>query len=90
LNYNQVEIPILYTDNQAAMSISENDVNHSRTKHIDIKYHFVREAVKEKQIKIKWIDTTKQLADIHTKALSGVVFERLRDKIMKKRDDSEQ
>jgi hypothetical protein len=87
LNYQQAEIPVLYSDNKAAIAISENDVMHNRTKHIDIKHHFVREAIKMKKIRIEWVDTTKQLADINTKALNGVVFVRLRDQMMKKRED---
>ena len=87
LNYQQAEIPVLYSDNKAAIAISENDVNHSRAKHIDIKHHFVREAIKMKKIRIEWVDTTKQLADINTKALNGVVFVRLRDQMMKKREE---
>jgi hypothetical protein len=87
LNYKQTEIPLLYTDNKAAIAISENDVNHSRAKHIDIRHHFVRDAIKRKELRVEWIDTRKQIADINTKALSGEVFTRLRDKIMKKREN---
>ena len=87
LNYQQAEIPVIYSDNKAAIAISENDVKHNRTKHIDIKHHFVREAIKMKKIRIEWVDTTEQLADINTKALNGVVFVRLGDQMMKKRED---
>src|SRR6202045_2092894 len=53
LNYQQAEIPVLYSDNKAAIAISENDLKHNRTKHIDIKHHFVREAIKMKKIRIE-------------------------------------
>jgi ribonuclease HI len=87
LNYKQRESgPItLYSDNQAAIAISENDVNHTRTKHIDIRHHFVRESIKNKQIKPEWVATANQIADINTKALGGTMFMELRDKMMGKK-----
>ena len=69
----------VWCDNQAAIAISKNDVNHNRTKHIDIKHHFVRDAVKTEQVKIEWISTSEQVADVLTKALDKNQFARLRD-----------
>jgi hypothetical protein len=86
--YSKASIPILYCDNQAAIAISKNDVNHSRTKHIDIRHHYIREAVQNNELEIKWIESEKQLADINTKALSVNIFERLRDKLMGEREKS--
>jgi transposase InsO family protein len=86
INYTQSSIPILYCDNQAAIAISKNDVNHSRTKHIDIRHHYIREAIQNHELDIKWIESEKQLADINTKALGRNTFERLRQKIMKERE----
>jgi ribonuclease HI len=85
LNYKQKEPVILYSDNQAAIAISENDVNHSRSKHIDIRHHYVRETIKQKLIKMEWVATAEQIADIHTKPLGGTIFKELRDKVMGKR-----
>ena len=82
LNLVTDEIPILYCGNQSAIAISENDKLHNRTKHIDIRHHFVREMVKTKQIKLKWIESGKQLADILTKNLSVKQFKELRVKLM--------
>ena len=56
---------------------------HDQTKHIDIRHFFIRDEVKNKTIKLKWVSTQQQLADILTKPLSGEVFCRLRDKLMK-------
>jgi hypothetical protein len=72
----------LYCDNQAAIAISNNDVHHARTKHIDIRHHYVRDAVKEKEIEIKWIRSSNQLADIFTKPLSRQPFMRLRQSLI--------
>ena len=74
---------IVFCDNQSAIRISEKDVQHDRTKHIDIKYHFVKDELRSKNIEMKYISTDKQLADIFTKGLSSTVFVRLRDELMK-------
>lgn len=61
--------PILYSDNQAALAIAQNPVHHQRSKHIDIRYHFVRDTVQNDKIVIDYIPTSQQTADILTKAL---------------------
>ena len=72
----------LWCDNQAAISISKNDVHHHRTKHIDIRHHFVRDAVASQHVAITWIPSEKQVADILTKALGPIPFTRLRNEIV--------
>jgi hypothetical protein len=74
---------IVFCDNQSAIRISEKDVQHDRTKHIDIKYHFVKDELRSKNIEMKYISTDNQLADIFTKGLSSTVFVRLRNELMK-------
>lgn len=61
--------PIIYCDNQGALAIAENPTNHQRSKHIDIRYHFVRNAIKAGQINVEYIPTDQQVADVFTKAL---------------------
>ncbi len=75
-------IPILYCDNQSAIAISETDKHHNRTKHIDIRHHFIRDYIKNKIIKLKWIESSEQQADILTKSLGKPLFEKLRLMIM--------
>ncbi|XP_010519130.1 PREDICTED: uncharacterized protein LOC104798658 [Tarenaya hassleriana] len=58
-----------YCDNTSAINISKNPVQHSRTKHIEIRHHFLREQVEKKTLIIEYISTEKQLADIFTKPL---------------------
>ena len=72
---------ILYCDNTSAINISKNPVQHSRTKHIDIRHHFIRDLVEEKVIALEHIPTELQLADILTKPLDALNFERLRKSI---------
>jgi hypothetical protein len=72
MTYTQVEyddpIPI-YCDNTSSISISKNPVMHSKTKHIPIKYHFLREQVAEKNIRVEYVGTKEQVTYIFTKSL---------------------
>ncbi|KAA0064105.1 gag-pol polyprotein [Cucumis melo var. makuwa] len=68
----------LYCDNMSAIDISKNPVQHSRTKHIDIRHHFIRELVEEKVIKLDHVRSYLQLVDIFTKPLDASSFEYLR------------
>lgn len=78
----QVSEPtVVYEDNQGAISMSKN-AETRRTKHMDVKYHFIRDCVQNKAISLKYIPTTEQLADILTKGLPRDQFEKLRTCIM--------
>ncbi|GKB19413.1 hypothetical protein Tco_0853336 [Tanacetum coccineum] len=69
-------VPIV-CDNTSAIAISNNPVLHSRTKHIDIRYHFIRDHVLKGDIGLHFIPTQYQLADIFTKPLDEPTFKRL-------------
>jgi hypothetical protein len=73
-------IPI-YCDNKSATSILKNPVMHSKMKHIPIKYHFLREQVAEKNIRVEYVGTKEQVADIFTKPLPRESFEYLRKRL---------
>ncbi|KAL0313853.1 UNVERIFIED_CONTAM: Retrovirus-related Pol polyprotein from transposon RE2 [Sesamum angustifolium] len=77
----QEEHTTIYCDNKSAIAITKNPVQHSRTKHIDIKYHSLREATTRGEIELKYCSIEVQLADIFTKALPRNKFEELRMKI---------
>ncbi|WRX26838.1 Reverse transcriptase [Theobroma cacao] len=70
-------IPI-YCDNKSVINISKNPVQHSRTKHIEIRHHFVRDHVVKGDIKIEFVNTLHQLADIFTKPLNENRFYEIR------------
>jgi hypothetical protein len=61
--------PFQSIDNIRAISISKNPVMHSKMKHIPIKYHFLREQVVQKNIRIEYVGTKEQVAYIFTKPL---------------------
>ncbi|TFY51243.1 hypothetical protein EVG20_g11092 [Dentipellis fragilis] len=63
---------ILHCDNQASISMSKDHIYHARTKHVDIKYHFIREHVTRKSIRLEYAPTAENVADIMTKALPRV------------------
>jgi len=70
-------VPIL-CDNTSAINISKNPCQHKRTKHIDIRHHFLRDCVEKGLISMSFCPTENQLADIFTKPLSREVFEKIR------------
>lgn len=69
----------LFIDNQSAVKLIKNPVFHKRTKHIDVRYHFIREKYDDGSILVKYIKSEEQLADIFTKALPKTKFEKLRE-----------
>ena len=73
----QVERISIFCDNTSAIAITENPVQHSRTKHIDIKYHFIREYVMNGTVELHFVPSEKQLADIFSKPLVESTFSRL-------------
>jgi len=60
---------LVYCDNMSSINISENPIQHSRTKHIDIRHHFIHELVENKIVEISHVSSEKQLADIFIKPL---------------------
>nr|GEZ18081.1 copia protein [Tanacetum cinerariifolium] len=67
----------LYCDNQSAIALSCNSVQHSRSKLIDIRHHFIKEQVERRIVELYFVETKYQLADIFTKALPRERFETL-------------
>lgn len=56
-------------DNQGAIALAKNPTHHSRTKHIDVQHHFIREQVEDQVIELKYVPTQAMVADVLTKAL---------------------
>jgi len=66
-----INIPAIMEDNTGAIKLGHNAEFHKRTKHIDIKYHYIRELVENNKIRILYINTKEQLADPLTKPITG-------------------
>ena len=69
---------VIHCDNQSCMKLMENPVFHERTKHISIKYHFIRDNVQDGKVKIKYINTAGNLADLFTKLVGKTTLQRTR------------
>ena len=65
-------------DNTSAINLSKNPVMHSRTKHIEIRHHFIRDHVQKRDCVVEFVETNKQLADIFTKPLPKETFFNIR------------
>jgi hypothetical protein len=68
-----VEAPklVIFEDNQSCTKMTKNPVNHGRAKHIDIKYHHIRDEVKSGEVEVEYCSTSTMLADLLTKGLPG-------------------
>jgi len=71
----------LLIDNQLAIQLCKNPVFHGRSKHIETRFHFIRENVESGKVAVRHVKTDNQLADIMTKPIGRVRFQQLRLKI---------
>lgn len=69
----------IYCDNTSTINLSKNLVLHGRSKHIDVKYHFLRDLTKDAKISLVYCRSEEQVADMFTKPLKLVSFLKLRD-----------
>ena len=72
---------VIYYDNTSVINISKNPEMHSKTKHIAIKYHFLRELVQEKEVRLEYVNTKEKIVDIFTKPLPNDAFLYIRGKL---------
>ena len=71
------DIMCVFCDNTSAINLSKNPIQHSKSKYIEIRYHFIRDLVEDKVVCLEFIHTDNQKADIFTKPLNGPWFESL-------------
>ena len=71
----------LNCDNKVAMSISENPVQHNRTKHVEVDRHFIKEKLEDGTVELSFLKSQDQLADILTKAVAGRTFTKVLSKL---------
>ena len=81
---------IIFTDNRAAESLCQSDATqHARTKHIDIRHHFIRDAMRSREVDVAWVEIGDQIADCLTKALDKQTFKKQREMILGECSSSE-
>jgi hypothetical protein len=78
--YKLTKVPLL-CDNESAIRMADNPVKHSRTKHIAIRYHFLRDHQQKGDIEIAYVSTKEQLADVFTKPLDEQTFTKFRHEL---------
>lgn len=74
----QEEATPIYVDHKSAIALAKNPIFHDRSKHIDTRYHYIRECVEKKEVELTYVKTNDQIADIFTKPLKFEDFSRLR------------
>ena len=72
---------VIQVDNRSTMELAKNPVNHERSKHIDVRFHFIREHVKKGSVELVHVASQDQVADIFTKPLPKVLFEKYKKMI---------
>jgi hypothetical protein len=78
----QYEVPTIYSDSQSAIDWSKNACHHQRSKHVALKYFFIRDTVADRKVKIAYVSTKENVADILTKSTTRAVFWRLQPRLM--------
>ena len=72
----------VFVDNDGAISLANYPLSSARTKHIDVRFHFIRDLTRLKTISVEYVPTKEQRAEILTKALTGSIFKEHRDFLM--------
>ena len=79
LSMTQEDPTQIFVDNKSAIALAKNPVFHDRSKHIDIRYHYIRECIARKDVQVEYVKSQDQIADIFTKPLKFEDFVRLRN-----------
>ena len=83
----EIDLTDIHCDNQRCIKMTENPVFHDKSKHIESRYHYIRDMVQKGAIKLKYVPIEEQVADVLTKPLSRVKFEYFQDKLGVVRND---
>ena len=78
----QLDATCIYCDNRSCVKLSKNPMFHDKSKHIEIKYHYIRDMVHRGAVKLQYVASmNEQIADVLTKPLARVKFEYFREKL---------
>ena len=81
LNQKKPGMTVIYCDNMSTIKLSKNPMLHRRSKHIDVRFHFLRDLCKEGTIELNFFRSDEQIVDLFTKSLKQPLFEKLRRKM---------
>jgi hypothetical protein len=81
LQCNSKWIPTVFSDNQGALALAENPIHHNASKHIEVRYHFVRDCATKEMLSLEKVSTTDNVADVMTRSLSTDRFRSLRNRM---------
>jgi len=79
LGFDQTQPTVLYQDNKSTIKLTENKNFHERTKHIDIRYHFIRDEIIKKNIILEYLPTSQMLADVLSKEVCKSTLDKIRN-----------
>lgn len=77
----ELDVTCIFCDNQSCIKLLENPMFHDKSKHIEIKYHYIQDMVERGEMKLQYVSKNKQTTDVLTKPLLKVKFEYFRDKL---------
>ena len=77
----QMDATCIHCDNQSCVKLSENPMFHDKSKHIEIKYHYIRDMVQRGVVKVQYVATEEQIADVLTKPLARLKYEYFRERL---------
>ena len=81
-NENSVNPMTIFEDNQSTIAMTRNPQHHGRAKHLDIKFHYIREMVTMNKIELKYYKSDEMIADMLTKGIGKIQFAKLRNMIV--------
>ena len=87
IGFPQTEPTVVYNDNQAAIAMSKQTFSTSATRHMKLRFHYIREKLQDGTIQVRYLETGKMVADMMTKALGRVLFERFRNMLLDGQDE---
>ena len=83
----EIDVTDILCDNQNCIKMTKNPMLHDKSKHIEVRYHYIRYMVHKGAIKLKYVPTKEEVADVLTTPLSRVKFDYFRDKLGVVRED---
>ena len=82
LNCEQLQPTVMFEDSESCIQLSKQPLRKNRLKHVELRYHFIRDAIKKHHVQFQWISSKEQPADLLTKPLGRVKFNKFRNSLL--------